>query len=80
MRHVVRAIRMATATYHLYRSASKWRLIPARSHREDLNTMGSYMYSLAQKSGNTNWLARRSYSPDFELDSGFKSGMVDHAM
>jgi len=27
--------------------------------------MGSYMYSLAQKSTNTNWLARRSHWHDF---------------
>ena len=31
--------------------------------------MGSYMYLLAQKSTNTNWLARRSYWHDFTDDS-----------
>jgi len=33
--------------------------------REELNTMGSYMCWLAQKSANTNWLARRSYWHEF---------------
>jgi len=33
----------------------------AQRSREELNTMGSYMCSLVQKSANTNWLARHFY-------------------
>jgi hypothetical protein len=36
-------------------------LLPLNKHREELNTVGSYKCSLAQKSANTNWLARLSY-------------------
>jgi len=39
--------------------------LPLLRLRGGLNTMGSYMYSLAQKSTNTNWLARRSHWHDF---------------
>jgi len=34
---------------------------PLYEHWEELNTMGSYMCSLVQKSANTNWLARHFY-------------------
>lgn len=40
-------------------------LLPLHEHREELNTMGSYMCLLAQKSAETNWLARRSYWREF---------------
>jgi hypothetical protein len=66
----------------------KWCL----DHREELNTIGSYMCLLAQKSANINWLGKRSYWHEFigssdvhgclvslkehQKDSGFESTQV----
>jgi len=35
--------------------------LPLNEHREELNTIVSYMCLLAQKSASTNWPARRFY-------------------
>ena len=42
-----------------------------------MNTMGSYMYSLVQKSVNTNWLARLYYSHDFLVPVIYVSAWVN---